>query len=362
MKKIRTLSLIGFAILITTSPATATNGAKLIGVGGSSPIMGGTGLVEPQDTGSIHSNPAAVSKLGNRIDFSNELAIIDLKIDTAPAAGGAFANPLGIQKSKGEVFFAPNFGFSNQAGDDSNLYYGFAMGVTSGLKADFKNSRITFAANAFDKHIESATIEFTPAVAYKPTEKLAIGFSPVFTLKYLLTDLSTVQLTRTMGASKYQWATGGGFNLGAIYDITEHVSVAYAFQSPRWMSPFHDYEDTIHRLNGAPINTFGIAVKPNDKLLFEFNAKYIQWTWVKILKESPARGGFGWQDQWVFGIGTQYQIAEQLKLRAGYNYGRSPVRSNNLFANAISPLITEHHLGLGFRYDMTEQFNIDVVQ
>ncbi len=52
-------------------------------------------------------------------------------------------------------------------------------------------------------------------------------------------------------------------------------------------------------------------------------------------------------------------MTDRFRLRLGYNYGRSPVRKDVLFANALSPLMAEHHLGLGFGYDLSERFSVD---
>ena len=87
---------------------------------------------------------------------------------------------------------------------------------------------------------------------------------------------------------------------------------------------------------------------------------------MKILADTPAKGGFGWGDQWVFATGAEYTFKDKkdndkLKLRLGYNYGQSPIQPSVLFANALIPVIMEHHLTMGFSYFLTKNFSLDFV-
>ncbi|MBN1493329.1 MAG: aromatic hydrocarbon degradation protein, partial [Candidatus Omnitrophica bacterium] len=67
MKPKIVFTLIVVSLFLLQQPAFAVNGSKLIGVGAVSPVMGGTGAVEPQDTAGIMINPATVTKMGKRI-------------------------------------------------------------------------------------------------------------------------------------------------------------------------------------------------------------------------------------------------------------------------------------------------------
>ena len=52
---------------------------------------------------------------------------------------------------------------------------------------------------------------------------------------------------------------------------------------------------------------------------------------------------------------------DKLKLRLGYNYGRSPIQPGAVFANALLPLVMEHHLTTGFSYFLTKDLSLDFV-
>jgi len=42
-------------------------------------------------------------------------------------------------------------------------------------------------------------------------------------------------------------------------------------------------------------------------------------------------------------------------------YGRSPIQSHVVFANALLPVIMEHHLTTGFSYMITKKLSLDFV-
>jgi long-chain fatty acid transport protein len=65
---------------------------------------------------------------------------------------------------------------------------------------------------------------------------------------------------------------------------------------------------------------FGVGVKPMDNLKVGMDIRWINWKNAKGYKE------FQWKDQWVIGLGGEFKPMQKLALRAGYNYGKSPIR------------------------------------
>lgn len=361
MKKEMIVILIFMIIVSWPYTAYATNAAKVLGNGAVSPVMGGTGCVEPQDTGGILINPAGVTKMGNRIDIATEFAVVDAKLDTSGATNFFFRNVNGLHKSKKQDIFAPHMGFASQIGE-SDWYYGFAAAVTGGFALDYKHSRLSEAVtgNMFDKHASLHNCEFVPTIAYKPIDELSIGVSPVATFNRFETDLANAGFTRTIGNDNGSHAWGMGFNVGSIYDVGDYLSVGVSYKSPRWNYRFADYNDILDKINGPPEYIMGAAITPTEDILLESNVKFIHWRWVDLLEDSPENGGYGWKNQWVFSTGAQYTLLDRLKLRAGYNYGESPIQSDALWANGLSSLISEHHLGIGAGYDITDKFSVDL--
>ncbi len=90
--------------------------------------------------------------------------------------------------------------------------------------------------------------------------------------------------------------------------------------------------------------------------------RWINWRSIGQIGDSPANGGFGWQDQYVVGAGLQYNFKERFNvpvtLRMGYNYGRSVVPSESAYANMLVPASIEHHLSGGVSVQITKTIGL----
>ncbi|MDH4114860.1 MAG: outer membrane protein transport protein, partial [Burkholderiaceae bacterium] len=65
-----------------------------------------------------------------------------------------------------------------------------------------------------------------------------------------------------------------------------------------------------------------------------------------------------WQSVNVFKLGAEYQLNPAWTLRAGYNYSGNPIDSANVTFNIIAPGVVQHHLTLGFTYNMPDKSTI----
>lgn len=355
---LRALLLVVCVSIVPAALVYASNGSKLVGSGAISPILGGTGCVEPQDTAAMMINPAGITKIGDRFDLAAEIALIDLRLDTS-AVSPPYGNPRGVQSNRADCAVIPHSGFAARL-KESPVYVGFALGMVSGFSVDYAYSRLDTATtgDAYDRRAELYQIEYVPTVAYRYADSFSVGLSLVGTFNRLETDTAK-GFAVNAGKDNGSHAWGLGFNVGAIYDINQYVSLGAAFKSMRWNQKFNEYHDIAYRVNGAPEYIFGIAIKPHPKILLEQNTKFIHWRAVDILRKSPEKGGFGWEDQWTFGVGLQYQALEGLRLRCGYNYGASQVKPDVVYANALAALISEHHMAFGLGYDVTKHITID---
>ncbi len=104
----------------------------------------------------------------------------------------------------------------------------------------------------------------------------------------------------------------------------------------------------------------GLAwVGMDDRLTLSCDVKWLNWA------DAAGYSDFGWDDQWTFGVGAQYElIPDKLIVRAGYNYGKNPLRNTD-FGNDMAsivgfPAIVEHHVGLGFGYQVNEDIILNL--
>ena len=65
----------------------------------------------------------------------------------------------------------------------------------------------------------------------------------------------------------------------------------------------------------------------------------------------------------MFKLGAEYEYSKDLALRAGYNYGKSPVRGDRMddvTFNILAPGVVEHHLTLGATWTLTNKDELTV--
>ena len=67
-----------------------------------------------------------------------------------------------------------------------------------------------------------------------------------------------------------------------------------------------------------------------------------------------------WSDQLVLKVGVEVAALPQLKLRAGYNYGKMPLDPSRAFENVAFPAIAEHHVTAGAGYAVSERFTLNL--
>jgi long-chain fatty acid transport protein len=109
----------------------------------------------------------------------------------------------------------------------------------------------------------------------------------------------------------------------------------------------------------------GVAYRATPKLLLAMDLSWINWRsaikTVTVTATNPDNSmapatmpipfEMDWDDQYVVAIGAEYELTESFKVRAGYNYGNTPVTNVNL--SPIFPALVEHHATVGFTYSWT---------
>ena len=65
-----------------------------------------------------------------------------------------------------------------------------------------------------------------------------------------------------------------------------------------------------------------------------------------------------WKDQTVYSIGGEYTLNPDVKLRAGFNYGKNPIPS--AYLQHLGEAITEYHLMLGAGCKLGDRGALDV--
>jgi long-chain fatty acid transport protein len=366
-------AILASALLGAVGISFATNGDNLIGVSPASRGMGGIGVgmpVGPTDT--IFRNPAWMTYYkGFNMSFGGILFFPEVK--------AKFNNASATSQSK--MFVVPEVGIVHQIND--KLTFGIGAFGVSGMGVDYRNKDQLLA----NMHTTLQFMRIIPAIAYKVND--AISVSGAVHLAYGSLDMGATLCTNPNDPTTC-WNAGGGQSqtygigaqLGIAYNMGDFVYAGLTYQSPVNMTYKRVFDSNRNgqfedlKLTQPQELAFGVGVKPMDNLKVGMDIRWINWKNAKGYKE------FQWKDQWVIGLGGEFKPMQKLALRAGYNYGKSPIRGgaknpmndNNIpnFVASFSdfqiawfnlvgfPAITEHHITLGLGYEFTKNFSIDL--
>jgi len=407
MRKILVVSMVlAFLVALAAGPALATNGYQLIGIGQIQKSMGGAVTAAPMDAMTAITNPAGMSRVGKRADFSMEMFLPDRKVD--------FSSNYGESSFGGtHMYGVPAIGWTAPANDAGDVYFGGGMYGTSGLGVDYEELVVmpgsmldmmtgspsgTYSNVTFNGFSAVQFWKMAPTVAVNLNNKLSVGVA-------LNMDYQSVAISETINniplSSEGSMMFGGaqsmdvkfdlgrptsqmgfGATVGVLYDPTDMITLGAMYSTKQYFSEseFRVGTGDVSNFMGATgqAGTYkmdldfpqqfavGIAVKPTERLIVDFDVKWINWesTHDKVKFTGPSNSfmtssmmmtdsvdlEFGWENQWVYALGTRYKATDKLTLSAGFNYAKSPIDEADVFNNLVFPAVVEKHLALGFDY------------
>jgi long-chain fatty acid transport protein len=406
MQATKFLVVIALSAFLFAPGANSTNGYMSHGYGIASKGMAGAGL--PQDTLSVFNNPAGLTRLGKRFDAELEFFSPDRKYkanaDFAPPPSPSV--PPGRFKSDNDLFLIPGFGVNLPLDDRSTI--GIALTGQGGMNTDYDTA--TFANFAAPPGTpQNPTGEFT---ASEPTgvdlAQMALGItyarelSPFAGLGITrqsigITPILAVQRFKARGLQPfralsvspdnvtnngYDYSSGGGVRIGWLGSLLhDQLDVGVSYQSKLWMSDFGDYKGLFASGGSFDVPaTFnaGLAFRLTPKLTVVADFRRIFYSDIDALanpNDIPANQiisnpdkqlggdkglGFGWEDINVYSVGMQYQVNEQLTLRAGYSDGDEPWKNVNTLFNVLAPATIEKHASVGASYRLDRKSSINL--
>ncbi|MGC2423385.1 MAG: outer membrane protein transport protein [Nitrospirota bacterium] len=378
MRKLLVLAAL-LGVICFAVPAFATNGDNIIGVGAISRSMGGVGAAAPQDAiSAVFGNPAAMCYIpceSSEVDFAATLFVPKISGRINAGAGDDSAN------SQGLPYAFPAIGIYTPITPD--LRFGLAAYGVSGLGVDYKDTNLKGAFGfpapgrpRADIKTDLQIMKFSPNLAYKVLPNLSVGAA---------LQVNWAQLDLGEGSAH---TFSFGTQVGVIYKPIDPLSLGVTYQTAQ----LNRFRRVYNFDAGLPSDTngnfdnlkleqpqqvvLGVAydVIPN-KLLLEVNEKWINWSGADGYKD------FDWRDQYVTAVGIQGRPLDWLALRAGYNYGKNPVKVHNDFnpggltsiqgTNTPTaqyeafriigfPAIVEHHLTAGVGVNLTKKVSVNL--
>lgn len=387
------------AIAAASGSAFATNGYFAHGYGMKAKGMGGAATAVTGDTFGGANNPATMVWAGDRLDAGVDLFSPRRSVSRQGSTGfgGIYDDRV---TSDSDHFLVPEFGYNRMLG--SNLSAGVTVYGNGGMNTDFNDNNGIPGSN-FNPALcgaAAANILFgcgklgvdlmqlivAPTLAYKVNANHSIGVAPLFAYQRFKVDGLQAFAGFSSSANDvtnrgYDSSTGWGVRIGWLGKLSDTVSLGVAYSSRMRMKPFDRYKGLFAEAGDFDIPenyNFGIAVKATPKLNVAFDIQRIGYASVKSvanrvsnsLSAPPADplgsangSGFNWRDQTVFKLGFEYEYSGNLVLRAGYNYGKSPVRGdslNDVTFNIIAPGVVEQHLTLGATWALTNKDELTV--
>jgi len=368
-----------------STPASATDGHFLHGVGAVNSAMGGAGVAATGDLlGSFYLNPAGVfTSSGSRVALGFELMKAQRWVSSD------FMGFAGKTESKAAFVPIPAFGWATSLNE--NVTFGVGMLGIGGFGVDYpadpSNPILGPRPNGFGQvYSNFQFMKISPTLAFRAGEKLTLGVSMNLDWASLAVDPMPTESpafdpnTQTAYYSRATAADGAfgvGFQAGLIYQASDALTVGLSYSSPQWFQDF-EYNSVYENPNLANFQTprefsFAMDVPAMYGAGFSLNRGSVRWNGdVRYITYSSTAGfdeagmdqtgavmGFGWEDILVLATGVQFQASDLLVLRAGYNFTENPIPDDQSAFNVPAPAVVQHHatLGVGFIF---ENLGIDV--
>jgi long-chain fatty acid transport protein len=380
------------AALVTGSiaaPATshATNGMFMIGYGAKSVAMGGAAIANPQDSLAGAVNPAAVGVVGNQFELGTEL----FRPTAKATLGDLEQDSVATHNDSLNFFIIPHIGYSKILGPD--LTFGFSFVGAGGGGSRYEKNLYNNVTNPGSPDVNKPVgisldiAQMNPTVAFRFHDKHYIGGTLVLSfqkfraigLDYFANFTQTGLSTTTLTDNGNDYAYGAGLRLGYLGKfMDDRLMLGAVATSKIYMTKFDKYSDLFAEQGDldTPANLgVGLGFKLTPKLTTAFDITYTMYEDVAAIGNAPphtgANGhpiypvsqeenalgkdggmGFGWHNQTVFKLGFAYDLSDTVVLRTGWNYGKSPIPSDNgaLLFNIVAPATTQHHFTMGATY------------
>lgn len=421
-KKIIILTTV-FAGMATPVITNATNGYFLIGFGAKSRAMGGTGVANNTGGMAAAFNPATMIDSGTRFDIGAELFIPPRAVThnsgvlgytdersnhdlfMIPSMGGTYQWNDKITVGFAFIGAGLKTEYNQTVNSDS------CQKVNSGAVPGYKECPSTFFdpsltnQPATEAGVELIQMQMVPSIAYKVNNQHSLGASVVLAAQYFraegLEAFGDLGFTSgSSGTNTSDGLTGQGFshsfgagvrfgwlgkyldnklNLGVNYssrvymnefaryqklfaeqgdfDIPENYTVGLAYQfTPKWTVAFD-----IQRINYSDVKSVGNPGPAVDQAdtgnLFPLCANKADNSTCLLGGDDGL--GFGWTNQTIYKLGVDWAYNEKINLRAGWNYGKSPIKEDQVLFNMLAPATPEHHLTFGGGYFFTKDVVLD---
>lgn len=403
--------LILAVVILLVNGAAYAGGYNLAGVGAKGLAMSGAFRAIADDWSAMYWNPAGLAGQQNSVTLSGKMLypIVWLTPNVTSNYPGYEGYVNGVKQSTKETGYLAG-GFGVTYGINDKFTAGFSAFSPSALGADWRNlftgppygynNNVPYPEKGWNSKI--AVIDFHPTLAYQATDKLKLGIG--IAIQYGDILLESPKLVASGAPMPFHQfyvdavlegdGLGYGFNLGALYDLTEKISLGLSYRGSVAIAVEGKVKQTlilptslgIQAANPSQAALFGggslvaeptgkadfpipadaglgISMKATDQLTLAFDVIWTNWGSVDEIEVemdgvgptgSPAENStliMNYEDTYRFNIGFEYLVSEfnDFRIRGGYYYDPSPIPDGSL-RPTITDIEDKSNISLGFRW------------
>lgn len=339
------------------------------GSGTGNAFSGGAAVAD--DASVIWSNPAGMTALpaGKHVTGTLHVLKPSFRFGNAGSTGVYAAPGTGDGGDGGGWAFVPNGFFAMDI--SPALRFGVALNAPFGLKTEYDSG---WRGQLVALKSEIKTVNIQPSLAYKVSDSLSIG-GGVSVQKIYATLTNFAGAAGLANLKADDW--GYGFNLGVAFQPSPDTRIGAHYRS----SIKYDLQGTAN-FSAAPAGN--TPVRADLKVPDSFSLSMVQrlnpawelmgdisWTgWSKVQQLVVIRSGalapgstlttlpFLWDDTWRFGVGANYRMSDQMKLRFGVAFDKSP--TNDLTRTPRLPDQDRTWLAFGLQYKPSKQGTLEI--
>lgn len=384
-----------FLSVILTAASAYAEGYQVNTLSARQSGMGHVGTGMKLGAESMHFNPAGMAFMDKTIDISVGMTAI---------AATAKCTADGKEYVTDNKISTPLYAYAAFS-IYKNLKAGISFTTPYGSSINWTNNW-PGAALAQNVNLQSYSIQ--PTFSWRIIDRLSIGAGLMISwgnvdLNKGLVSGSSADILLALQQIDYQFGTttpasvnlkgtsevAVGYNIGAMFDITNQITVGVSYRSKMGLKVKSGdakvtyvnevaknlLESQVGLINKAnfkaemplPYNlSFGVSYRPISKLELAFDAQLTGWKAYKVLnieflddKLKPFNQELqkNYNNSWSFRLGAQYAVTSRFDARIGIYYDNTPVNIN--YYNPETPGMDKIAPSLGFSFRPIKNLSID---
>jgi long-chain fatty acid transport protein len=325
-----------------------------------------------ENASAMHYNPASMTRLTGT-QFSGSALGIRLSIEFSDSGASRAPNGAGIPaggsnggNAGGDWNYLSSLFLTRQI--DSRLWLGLGLSAPFGLKTQYEPD---FIGRFQSQKTVIKVYDINPGFAYKLSESVSIGAGlsyQHFTFKLDRSAFVGVEVPSHLELTSSDW----GWNAGVLFTPARAVRVGLSHRS----SVNHHMEGSVNivgvpgfpltatanvRLPATSSAALALDVSENLEVLGDFT--YTHWSSIKavpvVLSSGVVADTFDVQfrDGWRIGVGANYRWLQDLRLKFGIAFERSPVTSR--YRTTSLPDDDRVWVGIGAKWALSKSATVD---